>query len=233
MGVPCDFREIEQRWRERWEDAGLHHVDLDAVNPSRLFYNLVEFPYPSAEGLHVGHILKYSGADAYGRYQRMRGTQVFQPIGFDAFGIHTENYALKLGRHPLALTRQTTAAFRVQLSRGGMAWDWSRSCRHEPAWLLPLDPVGPHHAVRGGAALPSRRPRRVVPLMPDRAGARTDRGRRRWGRLRALLDARHRAADAPVVPADHCLRREAFGRPGRPRLAGAGQTPPAPVDRAV
>jgi leucyl-tRNA synthetase len=126
MGVPCDFREIEQRWRERWEDAGLHHVDLDAVNPSRLFYNLVEFPYPSAEGLHVGHILKYSGADAYGRYQRMRGTQVFQPIGFDAFGIHTENYALKLGRHPLALTRQTTAAFRVQLSRGGMAWDWSR-----------------------------------------------------------------------------------------------------------
>ena len=127
MGVPYDFREIEQRWRERWEEAGLHHVDLDTVNPSRLFYNLVEFPYPSAEGLHVGHIFKYSGADAYGRYQRMLGKEVFQPIGFDAFGIHTENYALKVGRHPLALTRQTTAAFRAQLSRGGMAWDWSRS----------------------------------------------------------------------------------------------------------
>ena len=89
MGVPYDFREIEQRWRERWEEAGLHHVDLDTVNPSRLFYNLVEFPYPSAEGLHVGHIFKYSGADAYGRYQRMLGKEVFQPIGFDAFGIHT------------------------------------------------------------------------------------------------------------------------------------------------
>jgi leucyl-tRNA synthetase len=125
MAVPYNFREIEEHWRQRWEVSGLHRVDLDEVKPSELFYNLVEFPYPSAEGLHVGHIFKYSGVDAYGRFQRMRGQKVFQPMGFDAFGIHTENYALRVGRHPLALTRQTTAAFKVQLSRGGMAWDWS------------------------------------------------------------------------------------------------------------
>jgi leucyl-tRNA synthetase len=127
VGVPYDSHEIERRWRHRWEEAGLYQLDLDAADPAKVFYNLVEFPYPSAQGLHVGHVFKYSGADAYGRYQRMLGRQVFQPIGFDAFGIHTENYALKADRHPMRLTGQTTEAFRAQLSRGGMAWDWSRS----------------------------------------------------------------------------------------------------------
>jgi leucyl-tRNA synthetase len=126
VGVPYDFSEIEDRWRQRWEDAGLHRLDLDAVAPERAFYNLVEFPYPSAEGLHIGHVFKYSGVDAYGRYQRMRGRAVFQPIGFDAFGIHTENFAIKSGQHPVRLTSRTTEAFRAQLSRGGMGWDWSR-----------------------------------------------------------------------------------------------------------
>ena len=91
-----------------------------------MFYNLVEFPYPSPEGLHVGHVFKYAGVDAYGGYQRMRGRQVFQPIGFDAFGIHTEHYALKAAQHPRPLTARTTEAFRKQLSEGGMAWEWSR-----------------------------------------------------------------------------------------------------------
>ena len=127
MGVPYDFAELETRWRQRWEASRLYHVDLDAVEPDDLFYNLVEFPYPSAEGLHVGHVFKYSGADAYGRYHRMRGRAVFQPIGFDAFGIHTENFALKAGQHPALLTGRTTEAFRAQLSRGGMGWDWSRA----------------------------------------------------------------------------------------------------------
>lgn len=71
-------------------------------------------------------MFKYSGADAYGRFQRMRGRAVFQPIGFDAFGIHTENFAIKEGQHPMRLTGRTTETFRTQLSRGGMAWDWSR-----------------------------------------------------------------------------------------------------------
>jgi leucyl-tRNA synthetase len=127
MGQPYDVHTIEDHWRQRWEADGIGRVDLDGVDPALFFYNLVEFPYPSAEGLHVGHVFKYSGADTLGRYQRMRGRAVFQPIGFDAFGIHTENYALRVGHHPKELTDRTTERFRSQLGRGGMAWDWSRT----------------------------------------------------------------------------------------------------------
>jgi leucyl-tRNA synthetase len=97
------------------------------VAPDHKFYNLVEFPYPSAEGLHVGHAYTYAGADTYGRYMRMRGREVFQPIGFDSFGIHTENYALRVGKHPRTLTERTIANYRRQLTSLGAAWDWSRA----------------------------------------------------------------------------------------------------------
>jgi leucyl-tRNA synthetase len=116
--------EIEPRWQARWEADCLHELDLDAVDPGRKLYNLVEFPYPSAEGLHVGHVYTYSGADAYGRLQRMRGRAVFQPIGFDAFGIHTENFALKRGIRPDTLTRRTVANYRRQLRAIGAGWAW-------------------------------------------------------------------------------------------------------------
>jgi leucyl-tRNA synthetase len=119
--------EIEPRWRARWSADGLDELDLDAVDPAARFTNLVEFPYPSAEGLHVGHVSTFSGADAHGRLQRMRGRAVFQPIGFDAFGIHTENYALRMGERPGPLTRRTVANYRRQLSAIGAAWSW----RHE------------------------------------------------------------------------------------------------------
>jgi len=140
---PYDARAIESAWRARWEAEGINRVDLDAVAADDVFYNLVEFPYPSAEGLHVGHVYRYGGVDTYGRYQRMRGKHVFQPIGFDAFGIHTENYALRVGEHPRPLTARTTARFREQLARIGMAWDWSRTIDTSDAsyyrwtqWLL-------------------------------------------------------------------------------------------------
>jgi leucyl-tRNA synthetase len=116
--------EIEARWRARWEADSLDELDLDAVDPARKLYNLVEFPYPSAEGLHVGHVYTYCGADVYGRLQRMRGREVFQPIGFDAFGIHTENFALKRGIDPATLTRTTVANYRRQLRGIGAAWAW-------------------------------------------------------------------------------------------------------------
>jgi leucyl-tRNA synthetase len=119
--------EIEPRWRARWRADGLDELDLDAVDPAARFTNLVEFPYPSAEGLHVGHVSTFSGADAHGRLQRMRGRAVFQPIGFDAFGIHTENYALRMGERPGPLTRRTVANYRRQLGAIGAAWSW----RHE------------------------------------------------------------------------------------------------------
>src|SRR5438067_4549556 len=115
--------EIEAKWLERWNNVDLYRVDLD--NADRPFYNLMEFPYPSAEGLHVGHAYTYSGADTYGRYQRMQGRSVFQPIGFDSFGIHTENYAIKVGEHPRTLTERTIANYRRQLTSLGAAWDWS------------------------------------------------------------------------------------------------------------
>ncbi len=129
MRLPYDFHEIEERWRRRWRETHQDEPPGELISPrsERCFYNLAEFPYPSAEGLHVGHVFRYSGLDAYGRYQGMRGRVLFQPIGFDAFGIHTENFALRTGAHPATLTARTKAAFRAQLSRGGMAWDWSRS----------------------------------------------------------------------------------------------------------
>src|SRR5687768_8699405 len=116
-----DAQEVEPRWQARWEAGGLGQVDLDHARPDEKFYNLVEFPYPSAEGLHVGHAYTYCGADTYGRYLRMRGKRVFQPIGFDSFGIHTENYALRVGENPRSLTEKTVATYRRQLRRLGAA----------------------------------------------------------------------------------------------------------------
>jgi leucyl-tRNA synthetase len=127
-GLPYDPAELERRWQARW--------DRDPPQPSggAPFYNLVEFPYPSAEGLHVGHVLTYCGADVVGRYQRMRGRAVFQPLGFDSFGIHTENFALKLGEHPAAVTERTVANYRRQLSRVGCAWDWTGVLTSDPSY---------------------------------------------------------------------------------------------------
>ncbi len=121
-----DPHEIERRWIARWEESGLYRTDLSAVD--RKYYNLMEFPYPSAEGLHVGHAYTYSGADTNGRYKRMQGYNVFQPMGFDAFGIHSENYALKVGINPMTLTQRTVTRYRnEQMGRLGCMWDWSHA----------------------------------------------------------------------------------------------------------
>ncbi len=126
MAERYPVHEIEARWRERWQQTGIDAPDLDRAE--RPFYNLVEFPYPSGEGLHVGHVYTYCGADAYGRLRRMQGWDVFQPFGFDAFGIHSENYALKLNVHPAELTPANIRRFRdEQLIRLGCAFDWSRT----------------------------------------------------------------------------------------------------------
>jgi len=119
-----DPLEVQARWQARWARDRLDELDLERLSPGEKLYNLVEFPYPSAEGLHVGHAYTYSGADTYGRWLRMRGRKVFQPIGFDAFGIHTENYALRVGEDPTTLTARTVDRYRGQLRRLGAAWDW-------------------------------------------------------------------------------------------------------------
>jgi leucyl-tRNA synthetase len=116
---------IELKWQERWETRGTNHTDLAAgVRP---FYALMMFPYPSAEGLHVGNLFAFTGNDIYGRFQRLQGHTVFEPLGYDAFGIHSENYALKVGLHPADLIPKNIGNFRRQLKRAGLMIDW----RHE------------------------------------------------------------------------------------------------------
>ena len=124
MALPYDHTLIEARWQERWCDDLLHEVALDGADRDRALYNLVEFPYPSADGLHIGHALTYSGADVWGRFQRRRGHVVFQPIGFDSFGINAENFALRVGRHPRELIETTIGTYRRQLEALGCAWSW-------------------------------------------------------------------------------------------------------------
>jgi leucyl-tRNA synthetase len=114
---------VEAKWRRIWEQRGDYRTDLDSSD--RPFYNLSMFPYPSAEGLHVGHMVPYSGSDIYGRWRRLHGDNVFEPMGFDAFGIHSENYALKIGEHPAVVMRRAVANFREnQLKKIGAMFDW-------------------------------------------------------------------------------------------------------------
>src|SRR5438552_2573818 len=116
---------VEAKWQRLWEERHVNEPDVD--RPRRPFYNLMMFPYPSAEGLHVGNMFAFTGADIYGRFKRLAGYDVFEPIGFDAFGIHSENYALSIGAHPAKLIPQNIATFRRQLRRFGGMFDW----RHE------------------------------------------------------------------------------------------------------
>ncbi|MBV8528078.1 MAG: leucine--tRNA ligase [Candidatus Dormibacteraeota bacterium] len=118
-----DHVRVEAKWRRIWEERGDYRTPLD--DPEHPFYNLMMFPYPSAEGLHVGHIIPYAGSDIYGRWRRLKGDTVFEPMGFDAFGIHSENYAMKIGEHPAVVMRRAVHNFREnQLKRIGSMFDW-------------------------------------------------------------------------------------------------------------
>jgi leucyl-tRNA synthetase len=116
---------VEAKWQARWAERHINEPDLDRA--ARPFYNLMMFPYPSAEGLHVGNMFAFTGADTYGRFKRLQGFDVFEPIGYDAFGIHSENYAIAQGINPGKLIPQNIANFRRQLRRIGGMFDW----RHE------------------------------------------------------------------------------------------------------
>ena len=119
---------IEREWRAIWDRDGTNSFTLDELRAAeRPFYNLMMFPYPSAEGLHVGNIYAFTGADVHGRFKRMQGHDVFEPIGFDAFGIHSENFALKAGVHPMDLIPANVANFTRQLRRMGGMFDWDHT----------------------------------------------------------------------------------------------------------
>ncbi len=123
-----DPGEVEGRWQRRWEEWGTNTFSEQRLrSPTDPYYNLMMFPYPSAEGLHVGNIYAFTGADVHGRYQRLQGRDVFEPIGFDAFGIHSENFALKVGVHPMDLIPGNVANFTRQLRRVGGMFDWNHA----------------------------------------------------------------------------------------------------------
>ena len=119
-----DFKTIEKKWQDRWEKEGTFRAIDDFSLPK--FYGLIEFPYPSGAGMHVGHIKAYSDMEVICRKRRMQGYNVLFPIGFDAFGLPAENYAIKTGTHPRIVTDQNIHNFTGQLKRVGFAFDWSR-----------------------------------------------------------------------------------------------------------
>ncbi len=124
MPAEYNFSEIESRWQQKWEQE---HPFAAGDDPARKkFYVLIEFPYPSGEGLHVGHPRSYTALDLVARKRRMEGYNVLFPIGWDAFGLPTENFAIKTGQHPRVVTERNIDRFRKQLKRLGFSFDWSR-----------------------------------------------------------------------------------------------------------
>ena len=119
-----DFRAIEEKWQKKWEEARVFEATDDF--DKKKFYALVEFPYPSGAGMHVGHIKAYSGMEVICRKKRMEGYNVLFPMGWDAFGLPTENYAIKNHIHPSIVTEKNIKHFKEQLKSIGYSFDWSR-----------------------------------------------------------------------------------------------------------
>lgn len=128
-----NFSEIEKKWQARWQTEGTYNVVEDASRPK--YYVLNMFPYPSGAGLHVGHPLGYIASDIYARYKRQQGFNVLNPMGYDAYGLPAEQYAIQTGQHPAITTEQNIARYREQLDKIGFSFDWSRELRTcEPSY---------------------------------------------------------------------------------------------------
>ena len=121
------FQEIEKKWQQYWNDNATYKVDIDESRPK--FYVLDMFPYPSGAGLHVGHPLGYIASDIYSRYKRLKGFNVLHPMGYDAYGLPAEQYAIQTGQHPAITTEKNIARYREQLDKIGFCYDWSREVR--------------------------------------------------------------------------------------------------------
>jgi len=128
-----DHQKIEAKWQKVWLETSLDVADVKSAK--KPFYNLMMFPYPSAEGLHIGNMYAFTGSDIYGRFKRMQGFDVFEPIGLDGFGIHSENFALKIGRHPMDHAKMTEKHFYDQLARIGAMFDFTRTLEtYDPSY---------------------------------------------------------------------------------------------------
>ncbi len=122
--IPYDYKNIDKKWQDKWEEAGVFHASNDSDKEK--FFALVEFPYPSGQGLHVGHPRSYTALDIIARKRRMQGFNVLYPMGWDAFGLPTENFAIKNHIHPEVVTKNNIAHFKAQLQALGFSFDWSR-----------------------------------------------------------------------------------------------------------
>ena len=131
-----NFNDIEQKWQERWRKEDTYKVSEDSNKEK--FYVLDMFPYPSGAGLHVGHPLGYIASDIYARYMRHKGYNVLHHMGYDSFGIPTEQYAIETGIHPAVATQENIARYRKQLDQIGFSFDWTGKCTLQPR-LLPMD----------------------------------------------------------------------------------------------
>jgi leucyl-tRNA synthetase len=132
--MPYEHRTVEAKWQARWREAGLHKTPKDTSKPK--FYALDMFPYPSGAGLHVGHCEGYTATDVLTRWKRMQGFRVLHPMGWDAFGLPAENYAIKHGVHPRITTAAAIANFRRQIDAVGFAYDWDREIdTTDPAYV--------------------------------------------------------------------------------------------------
>ncbi|MBD5246401.1 MAG: leucine--tRNA ligase [Barnesiella sp.] len=122
-----NHREIEARWQQYWKDNNVYKCEIDHSSPK--FYVLDMFPYPSGAGLHVGHPLGYIASDIYSRYKRLKGFNVLHPMGYDAYGLPAEQYAIQTGQHPEVTTRKNIERYRSQLDKIGFCYDWSREIK--------------------------------------------------------------------------------------------------------
>ena len=122
-----NFREIEKKWQQYWKDNQTYKVT--EKEEKKKFYVLDMFPYPSGAGLHVGHPLGYIASDIYSRFKRLKGFNVLHPMGYDAYGLPAEQYAIQTGQHPAITTEKNINRYREQLDKIGFCYDWSREIR--------------------------------------------------------------------------------------------------------
>lgn len=122
-----NHRDIEPRWQQYWRDNNTYRAEIDPSRPK--YYVLDMFPYPSGAGLHVGHPLGYIASDIYSRFKRLQGFNVLHPMGYDAYGLPAEQYAIQTGQHPEVTTMQNIARYRQQLDKIGFCYDWSREIK--------------------------------------------------------------------------------------------------------
>src|SRR6056297_2343769 len=118
------FREVEEKWQKIWEENNIYKVGIDPSKPK--YYVLDMFPYPSGSGLHVGHPLGYIASDIFARFKRHQGYNVLHPMGYDAYGLPAEQYAIQTGTHPAVTTEKNIARYRRQLDQIGFSYDWDR-----------------------------------------------------------------------------------------------------------